>query len=82
MYFANTYGFYFLITWLPTYLAKARGFTAAELGIFAGLPLILSVFADIFGGITTDRLTHRFGLRFGRCSVSSRSPTWLRPWLC
>jgi MFS family permease len=71
MYLANSYGFYFLITWLPTYLATARGFSQAELGLFAGLPLVLSMFADIFGGLTTDRLTRRFGLRFGRCSVGA-----------
>jgi MFS transporter, ACS family, glucarate transporter len=71
MYVANTYGFYFLITWLPTYLATARGFSRTELGLFAGLPLILSVVADIFGGLTTDSLTRRFGLRFGRCSVGA-----------
>ena len=69
MYVANTYGFYFLITWLPTYLEKVRGFAKAELAIFAGLPLLLSVVADVFGGIATDWLTRRFGLRFGRCSV-------------
>ena len=69
MYVANTYGFYFLITWLPTYLEKVRGFAKAELAIFAGLPLMLSVVADIFGGLTTDWLTKRFGCRFGRCSV-------------
>ena len=28
MYFTQAYGFYFNITWLPTYLAKARGFSA------------------------------------------------------
>ena len=50
MYFANTYGFYFVITWLPTYLVKARGFAAGELSLFSGLPLLLSVFADLFGG--------------------------------
>jgi MFS family permease len=71
MYLANGYGFYFLITWLPTYLSTARGFSRAELGLFSGLPLILSVFADIFGGLTTDRLTRRFGVRFGRCSVGA-----------
>jgi MFS family permease len=71
MYVANTYGFYFLITWLPTYLAKARGFAAGELGLFAGLPLMLSVIADLCGGFTTDRLTRRFGLRFGRVSVGA-----------
>ena len=38
-YFAQSYGFYFYITWLPTYLEKARGFTAVRLGILAGLPL-------------------------------------------
>ena len=61
MYVANTYGFYFLITWLPTYLEKVRGFAKAELAVFAGLPLMLSVVADIFGGLTTDWLTKRFG---------------------
>jgi MFS transporter, ACS family, glucarate transporter len=69
MYVANTYGFYFLITWLPTYLQKIRHFEKRELAFFAGLPLALSVLADIFGGLTTDWLTKRFGTRFGRCSV-------------
>lgn len=69
MYFSNTYGFYFLITWLPTYLEKQRGFSAAALGFFAGLPLVLSVFGDLFGGIATDSLTRRFGLRIGRATI-------------
>jgi MFS family permease len=70
-YFSNGYGFYFVITWLPAYLQKARGFESVELGLFAGLPLILSVVADIGGGWTTDRLCRRFGLRLGRCVVGS-----------
>jgi nitrate/nitrite transporter NarK len=68
-YFANTYGFYFFITWLPVYLAKARGMASAELAIFAGLPLLLSVTADITGGIATDSLSRRFGVRIGRSGV-------------
>jgi MFS family permease len=68
-YFANTYGFYFFITWLPVYLAQARGMQAAELALFAGLPLLLSVIADITGGITTDALSRRFGVRIGRSAV-------------
>ncbi len=71
MYFANTYGFYFLITWLPAYLAKARGMQSTELGLFAGLPLMLSVVADLTGGITTDRLAARYGLRWGRRIVGA-----------
>ena len=68
-YVANTYGFYFFITWLPTYLSKARGLEKAELAVFAGMPLLLSVVADITGGMTTDSLTKRFGMRVGRCGV-------------
>jgi ACS family glucarate transporter-like MFS transporter len=73
MYFTQSYGFYFYITWLPRYLEKERGFTAASLGLFAGLPLLLSVLADLFGGVTTDRLTGRYGLRAGRCGVGGGS---------
>ena len=70
-YLANTYGFYFFITWLPTYLAKARGMTHLELAALAGMPLMLSVGADIAGGLTTDLLSRRFGLRIGRCGVGA-----------
>jgi ACS family glucarate transporter-like MFS transporter len=41
----------------------------AVLAVLAGLPLLLSVPADLFGGIVTDRLSQRFGLRLGRCLV-------------
>jgi ACS family glucarate transporter-like MFS transporter len=70
-YFANSYGFYFFITWLPTYLAKARGMQSAELAIFAGLPLTLSVVADLSGGITTDALARRWGIRAGYRAVGA-----------
>jgi MFS family permease len=70
-YLANTYGFYFFITWLPMYLAKARGLETAELALFAGLPLLLSVVADVTGGMTTDAISRRFGVRLGRCGVGS-----------
>ena len=64
-YVANSYGYYFFITWLPTYLAKARGMSSAELAIFSGLPLTLSAIADVTGGFTTDALCRRFGVRIG-----------------
>jgi ACS family glucarate transporter-like MFS transporter len=69
-YFSNSYGSYFVMTWLPTYLAEQRGFQKEALSLFAGLPLLLSVFGDISGGAITDYMTRRFGLRIGRCSVS------------
>ncbi len=70
-YFANGYGFYFLITWLPSYLEQQRGFQPGALSLFAGLPLLLSVVADLAGGMTTDYLVRRFGLRWGRSAIGS-----------
>ncbi len=71
MYFPNSFAFYFCITWLPTYLKEKHGFETMQLGLFAGLPLILSVAGDLFGGVATDRVTKRFGLRAGRCAVGA-----------
>jgi len=68
-YVANSYGYYFFITWLPTYLGKARGMSSAELAIFSGLPLTLSAIADVSGGFTTDALCRRLGLRAGMRSI-------------
>jgi len=68
-YVANSYGYYFFITWLPTYLAKARGMSSTELAIFSGLPLALSAIADVSGGFTTDALCRRLGLRAGMRSI-------------
>lgn len=70
-YFSNSYGSYFVMTWLPTYLAEQRGFSKAELGFFAGLPLLLSVAGDLAGGATTDFMTRRLGLRLGRIATAS-----------
>lgn len=77
MYFTQAYGFYFNITWLPTYLSHNRGLSSERLGLLAGLlaglPLILSSIADVVGGLTTDRITHRRGLILGRCGVGGAS---------
>ncbi|MCX6904799.1 MAG: MFS transporter, partial [Verrucomicrobia bacterium] len=71
MYFPNSYAFYFCMTWLPTYLREKHGMEAMQLGLFAGLPLILSVAGDLCGGVTTDYVSRRLGLRLGRCGVGA-----------
>jgi MFS family permease len=71
MYVPNCMIFYFCITWLPTYLRQQHGFEAASLGLFAGLPLIVSMPGDLLGGIVTDRLVARYGLRWGRCGLGA-----------
>jgi len=69
MYFTQSYGFYFCITWLPQYLAKERGFAGATLGWLSGLPMLMCVIADLFGGLSADRAVRRWGLRWGRAGV-------------
>jgi ACS family glucarate transporter-like MFS transporter len=68
MYFTQTFGNAFYVTWLPTYLAS-RGLSVATAAILSGLPLTLSVVADLTGGLTTDMAARRLGLRLGRIIV-------------
>jgi ACS family glucarate transporter-like MFS transporter len=67
MYFAFGYGLYFYFTWLPTYLIQELGFSPLTGGALAALPFFLAGVADVAGGWLTDRLSHRFGLKTGRC---------------
>jgi ACS family glucarate transporter-like MFS transporter len=61
MYTAAIYGWYFHLTWLPTYLREARGFDLARAGSLSALPL-LGIAAGVFaGGWTSDHLASRFG---------------------
>jgi MFS family permease len=68
MYFTQTFGGAFYVTWLPTYLAS-RGLTGMTAGVLAGLPLMLSAAADLLGGVATDRAVRRLGLRLGRITI-------------
>ena len=56
MYFGMAYGWYFYITWLPTYL-KARGVTMA----YGGLPLFFGAIGCGLGGWLTDYVVKRTG---------------------
>lgn len=71
MYIGNVCAYFFCITWLPTYLEKRHGLSAEQLGLAAGMPLLLSVVSDLLGGVTTDWVTRRFGLRMGRSGVGA-----------
>lgn len=71
MYFAYGYSLYFYITWLPTYLLKARGFTTASTGFFSALPWVFGGFAFICGGWITDKLVARGHRRLARCGLGA-----------
>ena len=55
-FFMINYNSYFFITWLPTYLVKARGMTMMEMGWMASLPLLVSIIVEIFAGWASDRV--------------------------
>ncbi len=65
MYFTAIYGWYFYLTWLPSYLLRARGFDLATMGWLAMLPLLGVAAGALLGGWISDPLVRRFGLRLG-----------------
>jgi MFS family permease len=51
--FANNYTFYFVLTWLPTFLVKAGGFTVAQMaGIGAAIYAIYGVATAVAGAVS------------------------------
>lgn len=45
-----------LITWLPSYLKSARGFSWSEMGWLASLPFVLSIIFKVYSGVLADKL--------------------------
>ena len=66
MYSGYTWGLYFYIQWLPTYLRQGRGVDLPEIGPMAAAILLSGAVANLLGGWVSDRLTPRFGIRLSR----------------
>ncbi len=66
MYFCMAYTLYFNLTWLPTYLREARGFSVSQAGWIAGIILLTGACGSFLGGRLTDHLVKTRGLRIGR----------------
>ncbi|RMB79772.1 MFS transporter [Streptomyces shenzhenensis] len=60
--FCLQYVFWFYITWLPSYLESAQGFSLGTAGLLASLPYIAGGVAVIIGGRFSDSLVQR-GMR-------------------
>jgi ACS family glucarate transporter-like MFS transporter len=58
-YFCFSFGWYFYITWLPTYLRDYRGLPSGQAARLAVLPLLFGGFGSLLSGILTARLAHR-----------------------
>ncbi len=57
--FGGNYVWYFLLTWLPGYLVKERGFTMDEMAVLGSLPFLGIAATAIIGGIVSDHWIRR-----------------------
>lgn len=69
MYFCSAYGFFFFVTWLPSFLIDEHGLTLMQSGWYAAVPLFAGAVACVSGGKLSDWLVRRKGLRWGRRAV-------------
>jgi ACS family D-galactonate transporter-like MFS transporter len=58
-FFCLNFAIYFFITWFPTYLIQARGFSLAQLGTLGALPGLIAIPAEWLGGYVSDSLYRR-----------------------
>jgi ACS family D-galactonate transporter-like MFS transporter len=60
-----SYYWYFLLTWMPTYLIVARGYSTLGMGKILSTPLFAMAAVNILAGFLADRLVSRTGSVFG-----------------
>jgi MFS family permease len=58
-YFCFGYGWYFYITWLPTYVKEARGLELHKGAVLSGIPLFFGGFACLLSGWLAGWLVRR-----------------------
>jgi MFS family permease len=63
--FCYVYVYTFFQTWFHTFLVKARGFSEGSL-VLSALPYVVAAFANLTGGVASDALVRRLGLKWGR----------------
>jgi ACS family glucarate transporter-like MFS transporter len=62
------YSIAFFQSWLQTYLVRGRGYTEAAL-VLSSLPYVVGAVANGTGGLLSDALVRRWGLKAGRRAV-------------
>ena len=62
------YALTFFVSWLQTYLVRGHGYTEAAL-VLSTLPYVIGGIANGCGGLLSDWLVRRLGLRRGRRAV-------------
>jgi len=59
--FCVSWGFFMFLTWLPTYLVRAHGFSIKEMGIYSMLPYLAMVIGSNGSGWLADHFIKRTG---------------------
>ncbi|MBV9526947.1 MFS transporter, partial [Sphingomonas sp.] len=54
--FCNTYGFYFMLAWLPLFLVKSRGFSILEMTEMTTIAYVIQGVGALGWGVLSDRL--------------------------
>jgi len=59
--FCYGWSLWVFLTWLPSYLSEARGFTPDRIALMTTLPLLAGVVGDTLGGVVSDAIFRRTG---------------------
>ncbi|WP_076069593.1 MFS transporter [Sphingomonas montana] len=65
------FGSWFFFNWFPTWMVKGAGFSVAEMGLYGSLPFLLGVVGNLAGGVLSDRLAQRIGIRRAYSLIAS-----------
>jgi D-galactonate transporter len=65
--FCLNFAIYFFITWFPSYLQQARGFSLTAFGTLGMVPALMAILGNWVGGWTSDRL-----LKMGWSATAAR----------
>jgi ACS family glucarate transporter-like MFS transporter len=70
-YFSFGYIAWIFFSWFFLYMAQVRGFDLKSSARYAMLPFLAMTVFCLVGGVLSDRITDRYGLRMGRCALAS-----------
>jgi ACS family glucarate transporter-like MFS transporter len=66
-YFTFVYVAWMFFAWIYIYMAQARGLNLKTSAIYSMFPFIAMTVGCLLGGVVSDWIAARFGLRMGRC---------------
>jgi MFS transporter, ACS family, glucarate transporter len=70
-YFSFCYIAWIFFSWFYLYMAQVRGLDLKSSARYTMLPFLSITVCCFVGGLLSDRLTRRYGLRIGRCAIAS-----------